>query len=87
MYAVRPDLFGSDIRIEILIGALSLTSNSISKDSLMYKRIALIKASTWTKAGDPITIDGYFNNQKKFADCVEFRDGSGYYYITITNVR
>jgi hypothetical protein len=86
LYDVSSSLTGGSVRVEIMLTASSLVTY-IEKDTPLFNKVAAIKASTWTKAGERIVIDGYFDGNAFSGGCLAFRPSSlAYYPVTITDI-
>jgi len=85
LYDVKPALFGG-VYIEVSVGSTNLMSQTISKDTPLFAKVAALKPSTWTKLGAPVMIDGTFDRSGYSSGCLEFRTGVwARYYITLTD--
>jgi hypothetical protein len=74
----------SGVSAVFFVNGLKLSTTPIQRDSELYKRLANFRSSTWSKAGDDVIIDGFFDQWPEDSGCIGL--GSSYQF-TLTAIR
>jgi hypothetical protein len=69
--------------VSIAVDGLTLVA-SVPSDGPLYRKFAQVKPATWTKNGDSITIDGFFDQRDGNSACLNLKNT---YSIELTSVR